>query len=169
MVLNSRWAQNPLTLDESLNDAAWAGSNPAKLPVAGNVWLYLRNDAHNMYLAIDLPDETSNSSASGDYFWLSYDVNKNGAINPNQDINYGILDSTYPGKVVRQYYLGAGTWTGINGQPGTRKSAFEASPNNSSPHKVWKMKIPLADFGINLAALNIVAWFGLRVHAGANT
>src|ERR1043165_3619242 len=104
MVLNSRWAQNPLTLDESLNDAAWAGSNPAKLPVAGNVWLYLRNDAHNMYLAIDMPDDTNNNS-SADYFWLSFDVNKNGSINPNMDVNYG-TNNIQPGKIGKQYYLG---------------------------------------------------------------
>ncbi len=169
MVLNSRWATNPLTLDESLNDAAWAGSMPQKLPVAGgNIWLYLRNDAHFMYLAIDLPDETA-SVAAGDYFWLSFDINKNSVINPNQDINYGTLASTYPGKVVRQYYLGPSTWTGINGQPGSYKTAFEGSPKNSASHKVWKMKIPLADFGINLAALNIVAWFGLRMHSGTHS
>lgn len=157
-----------MTLDEKLGDAAWADSMPQKLPVVGNVWLYLRNDAHNMYLAVDMPDENS-SSGSGDYFWLSFDVNKNSAINPNKDINYGILASTYPGKVVRQYYLGPNTWTGINGQPGSYKFAFEASPKNSAAHKVWKMKIPLADFGINLAALNVIAWFGLRVHTAAHT
>jgi hypothetical protein len=156
-----------MTLDETLNDAAWAGGNPQKLPVAGNFWLYLHNDAHYMYLAIDMPDETSNNNSSGDYFWLSFDVNKNGSINPNQDINYGILASAYPGKVVRQYYLGPNTWTGINGQPGNYKFAFEGSPKNSAAHKVWKMKIPLADFGINLAT-NIIAWSGIRINASGH-
>jgi hypothetical protein len=167
MVLNSKWAPNPLSLNENLADAEWAGSNPQKLPIAGNFWLYLRNDAHFMYLAIDMLDETSNNNSSGDYFWLSFDVNKNGSINPNQDINYGIQTATYPGKVVRQYYLGPNTWTGINGQPGNYKFAFEGSPKNSAAHKVWKMKIPLSDFGINLAT-NVVAWSGLRVNASGH-
>ncbi|MEO6831406.1 MAG: hypothetical protein ABI378_03970 [Chitinophagaceae bacterium] len=168
MVLNSKWAVNPLTLDESLNDVAWADSNVQKMPVAGNIWLYLRNDAHNMYFAIDLPDEMSNSTAN-DYFWMSFDVNKNGSINPNLDINYGAPVPQYPGKLTRQYYLAPSQWTGINGTPGIYKFAFEGSPKNAAAHKVWKLKVPLADFGINLAAMNIIAWMGLRINVSGHT
>ncbi len=166
MVLNSKWAQDPVQLTDTLNDLAWAGSNFQKLPVAGNVWLYLRNDAHNMYLAIDMPDETSNNPA-GDYFWLSFDVNKNGSINPNQDVNYGTYSGS-PGKVVKQFYLSPSTWTGIVSAPGDYTFSFETSPKGSTAHKVWKMKIPLMDFGINLSLFNVIAWMGLKIHVSGH-
>src|SRR3954463_803738 len=111
MVVNSKWAANPILLSATLNDSVWADSNVQKLPVAANVWLYLRNDANNMYLAIDMPDETANSSAASDYFWLSFDVNRNSAITANQDVNFGTT-STHPGKIGKQFYLSASTWTG---------------------------------------------------------
>lgn len=166
MVLNSKFAQNPLQLSDTLNDPAWAGSSPQKMPIAGNVWLYLRNDAHFMYFAIDMPDETA-SNAAGDYFWLSFDVNRNGSINPNQDVNYSTYSGS-PGKVVKSYYLGPSTWTGIQGNVGDYVFSFEGSPNSSTAHKVWKMKIPLGDFGINLATFNVLAWMGLKIHVSGH-
>lgn len=168
MVLNSKWAANPILLSATLNDSVWANTNTQKLPVAGNVWLYLRNDAKNMYLVVDMPDETSNSSSTGDYFWLSFDVNRNSAITANQDVNYG-TSSSQPGKIGKQFYISANTWTGLVSFPGEFVFAFEASPKNATPHKVWKLQIPLLDFGINLSLLNVIAWMGLRLKVGGNT
>jgi len=163
MVINSKWAANPIALTDSLNDPSWADALPQKWPVAQNAWLYLKNDAHNMYLAIDMPTLT-NSANSGDYFWLDFDVNRNGTINPNQDIEYGILN-TNPGKIGKCFLLGQNVSTGIRSWPGTYVFDFEASPNNAVAHKVWKLKIPLVDFGIDLSALNFIAWMGLRVYS----
>jgi hypothetical protein len=167
MVLISKWAANPIQLSATLNDSVWANTNTQKLPVAGNVWLYLRNDANSMYLAIDMPDETSNSNAASDYFWLSFDVNRNSAITANTDVNYGITP-THPGKVGKQFYISANTWTGLVSYPGDYVFAFESSPNNSTPHKVWKMRVPLLDFGINLSLLQVVAWMGLRINVSGH-
>jgi hypothetical protein len=154
-------------LTGSLNDADWANSNLQQLPAGGNIWLYLRNDAHHMYLAIDMPDETTNNSAS-DSFWVTFDVNKNGSINPNVDVNYGI-NNVDPGKIGKQFYLAQNTWTGIGSWPGDYAFSFEGSPKSATPHKVWKLKIPLTDFGINLSLFNVIAWMGLRLDVSGHT
>jgi hypothetical protein len=167
MVLNSKWAANPIQLSATLDDSVWANSNFQKLPVAANVWLYLRNDANNMYLAIDMPDETTNSSAANDYFWLSFDVNRNSAITANKDVNFGTTPA-HPGKIGKQFYISANTWTGLVNYPGDYMFAFEASPKNATPHKVWKLRIPLSEFGINLSLLQVIAWMGLRINVGGN-
>jgi len=168
MILISKWAQNPVQFTDTLNDTAWKGSNPQHVPGIINAWLYLRNDAHFMYLNIDMPDETSNSDSGGDYFLLGCDVNKNQTINPNVDILYG-GSQIKPGKIAKSYFLGPGRFTYIKSEPGDFEFAFEGSPKNSSAHKVWKLRIPLADFGINLSLFNIVAIMGLKLNVGGRS
>ncbi|MCX6243865.1 MAG: hypothetical protein NTU98_04105 [Bacteroidetes bacterium] len=171
MVLNSKWAGNPIQLTDTLNDPAWQDSYFQKLPgTVKPIWLYLRNDALNMYLVIDMPDETSNSNSANDYFWLSFDVNHNHSINPNLDVNFSFAgDHSHPGKIGKQFYLGPNVWTGLGSYPGDYRFAFEASPKNSAAHKVWKLRIPLAEFGINLSLFSIVAWMGLRIGVSGQT
>ncbi len=69
-------------------------------------FILVKNDADFLYLALDLVNDNGNSPGVGDYFWLSFDVDRSGSITPNFDINYGIYP-TLPIKIGKQFYLGA--------------------------------------------------------------
>ena len=100
-------------------------------------FIMVKNDANFLYLALDLVSDTGNTPGVGDYFWLSFDNDRNAAITSNFDVNYGIYPSL-PIKIARQNYLGAGTWTGILGGLSSSATAqgFSATPTfgGSAPH-----------------------------------
>jgi hypothetical protein len=165
-VLISKWANTLVQLTDSLASPAWADAGT--MPIQGGV-LYVKNDAQFLYVALDMVEDTSNDPTAtlGDYFWFTFDRDRNGAIGANFDVNYGL----YPGfsdKMGRQYYLGGGTWTGLVNEVSQSacKVAFEASPNSGAAHKIWKMRFLITD--LNVA---FVPWllpytrFGIKVHS----
>lgn len=133
-------------------------------------FLLLKNDAHFLYAALDLVQDTSNDSGTGDYFWFTFDRNRNGNINPNIDVNYGLYPGQ-PDKMGRQYYLSPGTWTGLINEVSQSacKIAFESSPNSPTAHRIWKMKFVLADLNVSLAPSIFPPYtrFGIKVHSSA--
>ena len=134
-------------------------------------YLMAKNDEKFLYLAIDLTEDTTNDPGTGDYFWLTFDRNRNRAINPNVDVNYGLYPNN-PNKMGRQYYLGPGRWTGLLNETSESecKIAFEPSPNSSTAHRVWKIRIELADLNVALIP-GLFRYpytrFGLKVHSSA--
>jgi hypothetical protein len=163
----STWAQSPIQLTETLNDAAW--ENAGKIPIPGG-FLLLKNDAHFLYTALDLVQDTSNDAGTGDYFWFTFDRNRNGNINPNIDVNYGLYPGQ-PDKMGRQYYLGPATWTGLVNEVSQSKCkvAFESSPNSASAHRIWKMRFEISDLNVSLAPSIFPPYtrFGIKVHSSA--
>ena len=161
--VNSTWASAPISIPGPFNPADWTGAGSLHMP-GGFLWV--KNDPNFLYLAIDLVNDTGNSPGVGDYFWLSFDVDRNGSITPNFDVNYGINPSL-PIKLARQLYLGPGTWTGILPGPtaSAASQAFGPSPHSATPHRIWKLKIALSEIGIpDLASTPLpVLRFGLRV------
>lgn len=127
-----------------------------------------KNDHQFLYLALDLVNDTGNDAGVNDYFWLSFDLNGDGAITPRRDVNYGIWPTT-PIRLARQYYLGPGTWTGILTETSTSmvRMAFGASPNSSTPHRIWEFRLSLAELEVDLstAVLPAVLRFGLRARS----
>jgi hypothetical protein len=85
------------------------------LPMPGG-FILVKNDSNFLYLAIDLINDTGNSVGVGDYFWLTFDNNRDATITSRVDVNYGIYPSL-PIRMDRSYYLGPGTWTGLLGTP----------------------------------------------------
>ena len=147
--LNSSWAAVPIDLTSSLAHDAWAGARERQMPIPGG-FVWAKNDALFAYIAFDLTGDTNNDAGTGDYFWLSFDKDRNGAITPSVDLNYGAYPGQ-PNKLGHQLYLGANTWTGLyNDTISQCRIAFEASPNSATPHRVWKMRIKLADIGVSL-------------------
>jgi hypothetical protein len=82
------------------------------------------------------------------------------------DVNYGIYP-TLPIRIGRQYFLGPGSWTGIQTTPSPAACAngFGPSPNSPVPHRIWEMRLPLAEIGVPSLGSSIdpAIRFGLRV------
>ena len=164
MITNSTWADVPITLNENLSDPVWAGAG--KMAIAGAGFLITKNDAQFLYAALDVVSDTINDSGVGDYFWFTFDRNRDGNISTSFDVNYGQFPST-PDKIGRQFYLAPGTWTGLGTDNTGFKSAFEASPNSDIPHRVWKFKFKLTDLNISLAPFFLPPFtkFGIKIHS----
>lgn len=164
--LLSQWAANPIQFTDSLNDAAWAGAG--QMPVHGG-FLMAKNDGQFLYAALDLTLDTGNDPNTGDYFWFTFDRNRDGNITPNVDVNYGLYPNQ-PDKMGRQYCLAPGTWTGLVNEVSQSacKVAFETSPNSSTAHRIWKLRFKLTDLNVSLMPFSFLApftKFGIKVHS----
>lgn len=161
--VTSRWATAPIALSGSFSPGEWADAGVMPMP---NGAILVKNDATFLYLALDLTNDTGNSPGVGDYFWVSFDVDRSASITPSFDVNYGIYPSL-PIKIARQYYLGPGTWTGILGTPTSSvvQQGFGPSPNSATPHRIWEMRIALSEIGITTLGGMTLPYlrFGLRV------
>ncbi len=159
----SRWATTPPVLSGTFTPGEW--SNAGVLPMPGG-FVMAQNDNQFLYLAIDLVNDTGNSPGVGDYFWLSFDTDRNAAITPRVDVNYGIWPSL-PIKLARQYYLGPGTWTGILGDASASsvQQGFGPSMHSATPHRIWEMRIALSEIGFPAFGSTTLPFvrFGLRV------
>ncbi len=163
--LLSTWADTPITLSETLSNAVWAGA--AQMPIPGG-FLYVKNDAGFLYAAMDITAETVNNSGNNDSFAFAFDKDRNGNITPHYDVSY----SPYPGqpnKMCHQLTLAPSEWTGlitetVNGA--ICHQAFEASPHSAVNHRIWKVKIPLADINVSLNGSNLppYAKFGVSTY-----
>lgn len=161
--VNSKWASTAPSISGTFTPGEWTGAGV--LPMPGG-FILVKNDASFLYLAVDLVGDTGNSPGVGDYFWLSFDVDRSGSITPNFDINYGIYPSL-PIKIGKQFYLGPGAWTGILPGPSlaAAQHGFSATSSSAVPHRIWEIRVPLSDLGITtLGALTLpYVRFGLRV------
>ncbi|MCC4211571.1 hypothetical protein [Leeuwenhoekiella parthenopeia] len=167
--LQSSWAPEPLDLTESLNDEVWTGSYENQMEIPGG-FLWAKNDAEFLYMAVDFVEDTQNDPGTGDYFWLTFDTNRNRAITPNSDINYGVYPNQ-PNKMGKQLYLGPGRWTGLLNTPSDSACRYDfgASPNSTTPHRIWKLKLDLSELNVSLATWWYLPYtfFGLRIHSSA--
>lgn len=159
--VRSAWATTPIDITIGFNPAAWVGAGVLPLPVGG---VLIKNDLHFAYFAFDLTGDTGNSPGTSDYFWLTFDVDRNRAITPRVDVNYGTYP-TLPIRIGHQYYLGPNTWTGL--QPGPSTAAvhqtFGPSAASATPHRIWQIRIPFSEIGVTLTGPPISLPFGLRV------
>jgi len=162
----STWANSAVNLSEPLTGGQWDDAGTYKFPKG---YLLAKNDANFLYLAIDVIADTANDVVNNDYFWLSFDNDRNRSITSNKDINYGLYPNQPP-KLARQYYLGPGTWTGIQNSPSPSevKMEFGISEWSNTPHKIWKFKILLSEIGVNISFPLLVpyTYFGFRLNSG---
>jgi hypothetical protein len=162
-IINSNWAQLPIQLTDGLNDSVWA--NPGQMAIPGG-FLMVKNDALFLYAALDMTTDTGNDPGTGDYFWFTFDRNRDSNISPNVDSNYGCYPG-FPNKMGRQWYLAPGTWTGLSQDGGTCRQAFEPSPNSAVAHRVWKFRFLLTDLNVSLTPWWWASFtkFGIKVHS----
>ena len=97
-------ARSP-AVDGALTWGEWDLSRRADFDL-GSVAVH--NDDRRVYFLIDTALEDEDPA---DYFWLTFDVDRDGKITPGVDVNYVFLSET--GEIRPQYYLGPGEWTGL--------------------------------------------------------
>lgn len=164
--VRSHWADSNMVIGGVLSPAEWGDAGKMKIPGG---YLMVKNDDTFMYIALDLIDDDTNDPGTGDYFWFSIDIDKNLAITPRRDTNYGLYVDQ-PNRMGRQYYLGPGRWTGLLNEtsPSACHIGFGISPNAPDMHRVWEIRIALTELGIeDITALDTppVIKFGVRVHS----
>lgn len=162
--VRSRWTGTPVPTDGMLPAAEWAGAGALPIPAG---FLMVKNDASNIYLALDMVGDTGNDAGTNDYYWLVIDSDSNGAVTPSRDVMY----SPWPGQPDRLgLWLMAGpnaTWPASTGQviASTERVGFGPSPNSAANHRIWELRLSLAELGIIVdpALPPPVVKFGLRV------
>jgi hypothetical protein len=159
----SQWAQTPIDLNNPLNNGDWNDAGTLKFTRG---FVLVKNDAKFLYLALDLTEDKGNDSGTNDYFWLSFDVNRDRAITSNKDVNYGLYPGQ-PNKLGKQFYLGPGSWTGLTPDPSLSavRQEFGTSSNSSVSHRIWKFKIDLKEINVALSwpLSTPYTYFGFRV------
>lgn len=160
-VLRSEWAVEPVNLNQPLNSESWENAGALKFDKG---WVLAKNDANFLYLAIDVTADTGDDPGTDDYFWLTFDVNRDRSISSNTDINYGVHRGE-PENLGKQFYLGSARWTGLHSTDSEVKQEFGVSEYSDEPHRIWKFKIDLDELRVNLAwpFSTPHSFFGLRV------
>jgi hypothetical protein len=163
VTVRSQWAQERIVIGGALTSREWDEAGSMRIPAG---ILMVKNDADYLYLALDMVADRGNDPGTDDYFWLTFDIDGNRAITPRQDVNYGI-PRNQPNNLGRQYYLGPGRWTGLLNEDSKSQGhiGFGASPNSSTHHRVWEMRLSLEELNVDLAAADSppVLNFGVRI------
>jgi hypothetical protein len=159
-IIRSAWT-TPINVTVAFAPAVWTGAGQLPLPVGS---MLVKNDNQFVYVALDLTGDTGNSPGTSDFFWLTFDVDRDRSIGPRVDVNYGTYP-TLPIRIGHQFYLGPNTWTGL--QPGPSlalvNQTFGASPASATPHRIWQLRIPLSEIGVSIAGTPQTIPIGLRV------
>jgi hypothetical protein len=166
--VRSTWANRPIEPTGALDSPEWRHAGQMRVP--GGVLLAM-NDATYLYVALDLFC-LPGGERGGDSFWLAVDVGGDGRISPLRDLNYVCCLEDSGGRAVgpvpvrRQLFTGPYSWTAFEDEPPLVAGAGLApSPNDDRPHRIWEVRIPLSDLGIDLLTSPEprVIGFGLRV------
>jgi hypothetical protein len=168
VAITSTYAATPPIIDGKLDFGEWNYSNRITFP---NGFISVVNDGMRLYVLLDVLGDTTDDT-TGDYFWLVFDVDRDGVIDANKDLLYGLASN---GNMRYSYYLGPNTWTGL--QPNTYSSrgkgfgCFWSDGTFSllsifpfrfscSRHRVWELAIDLAEIGSTAPG---AAHMGVRV------
>lgn len=166
LAIISPLASTPPQVDGVVGFGEWNLSSKVNFE---NGFMVAANDGIRLYVLLDLLYDNGDDPGTGDYFWMTFDVDDDGQIDANLDLNYGTNPSN--GNMRYQYYLDSGSWTGL--QPSTRSSkakgfgcffgdgswwlTFFPFSSVCSRHRVW-------EFGFDLAEINAVP--GETIHMG---
>ncbi len=161
--VRSTWADDRIVLGGALTSREWSGAGRMPIPAG---FLMVRNDADYLYVALDMVGDRGRDAGTGDYFWFGVDVDGNAAITPYHDLKYGVYPGE-PNRIARSHFVRPSTWTQILSSPTDSQVAngFGPSPNSSTHHRVWEMRLDLDELGVDLAAPGPppVVRFGVRV------
>lgn len=150
----SRWTCSAPIIDGVAPHHEW-GTAPAIAFPHGSI--YFLNDGTYLYVLIDVvgdmqDDPPQPDDPYGDLFWLTFDVNLDGQITPQVDVNY-TFPPQLPYALGLQYYLGPHLWTPLG--PTAGSLGVQMAPSFASPmaHRIWEMAIPLAEIGTSPGSL----------------
>jgi len=155
----SIFTSTPPTIDG--NASEWTSLNSTRVTVT-NGFVHLMNDANYLYVLIDVTSDTGNDPVGQDYFWLTFDVNRNSQIDANTDVNFAV---TPAGNICIEYYIGPGTWTGSCTSPSglLMSRGFGTSLNSGAAHRIWELQIPRNLIGAT--STNSPLRFALRLYS----
>ena len=139
--VSSSFANAPPVIDGIAAIGEWADATTVPLE---NGRLRLQHDAVNLYLLLDVTADLS--SGPGDYFWLVFDENRDGAITAGVDSCYTIRQVS-PGVLGLgvQLFSGPGAWGPVTACDSRAKAGFGESAALEYPHRVWEFAISLAE------------------------
>jgi len=145
----------PPVIDGEVSSGEW--DNAASIALEHGVML-MQNDASNLYLLVDLTGDTHEDAT--DSFMLSFDVNTDGGITPNVDVNYSTFLSGHTLGI--QYYLGPDSWTSLGDTFSELGTGFGSSINSADPHRIWEFAISMPEIE---AVPNGLVRLGLRTYS----
>ncbi len=161
--VRSTWAEQRIIIGGALTSREWNGAGRMPIPAG---YLMVKNDDRFLYVALDMVSDRGNDAGTGDYFWFTIDVNGNRQITPRHDLNYGLYPG-YPNRMGRQYYLGPGVWTTLLNEVSESQAhiGFGVSPNSSTAHRVWEMRLALDELGASISSHELLPMvrFGVRI------
>ena len=107
--VTSLLATNPPVMDGVLNYGEWTLTlNPNRLEM-DHGFMAVMNDRKRLYLVVDvLESTTNNTGANQNEFWVTFDTDKNGQINPGVDLNYALQAATP--NMRYQHYINPAQW-----------------------------------------------------------
>jgi len=163
--LRSTWAVTPINLNAPIASGGWDDAGTIKFPKG---YVLAKNDAKFLYLALDVVGDTGNDTGTNDYFWLTFDTNRDRSITANVDLNYGLYPGQ-PNNLGRQKYLGPSQWTGLLADPSQSDvvQEFGSSVHASTSHRIWKFRIELKEINVALSwpLSTPYTYFGFRVRS----
>jgi len=141
-VVKSVWATTPPITTDPYSPANWTDAAVMEIPEG---FLLVKNDQKFLYLLIDLVKDHSKIMGNNDYFWLTFDVDKNAAITPNRDLNYTLfpVGAAHAWTFGKQFYRAPDTWTGYNKTTSHMRMTFGVSPKSTAAHRMWEVQIDL--------------------------
>lgn len=148
----SAFPGRPPVINGRVDPAEW--DRAARIPL-GHGTLFVQSDVTHLYLLIDLTGDTHEDAPPLDFFWLSFDLNRDSAITAGTDLTYGTRD----GALCVSRYTGPGTWSGCTDTTSQYSPGFGPSTLSSTPHRLWELAISLLE--INAVPTNVVR-LGLR-------
>jgi len=167
----SSLASPPPQIDGVVGFGEWNLSSKVNFE---NGFMVAMNDGIRLYVLLDLLYDGVNDA--GDYFWITFDVDDDGQIDANLDLNYGLHPAN--GNMRYQYYLGPDSWTGL--QASTRSSkakgfgcffgdgtwwlTFFPIKSSCNSHRLWEFGFDLAEIG---AAPGDTVHMGFRAASGS--
>ncbi|MCX7681849.1 MAG: hypothetical protein N2508_07795 [Anaerolineae bacterium] len=156
LAINAAAVSTPPRIDGIVGVGEWNLSSKVNFE---NGFMVAANDGIRLYVLLDLLYDNGNDAGNGDYFWITFDVDEDGQIDANLDLNYGLAPN---GNMRYQYYLGPGSRTPL--QPATRSSkakgfgcflgdgsmvvtSFFPVSITCNAHRIWEFAFDLAEIG----------------------
>ncbi len=108
--------------------------------------MLVQNDHQYLYLLVDLTGDTHDDPISfdeGDHFSLTFDVDSDKTITPNEDISYGYVLAAGTGKpvFVLSYWLRPNVLTTVKKTTSSLGIGFGPSLFSARDHRIWEFAI----------------------------